>query len=104
MLDGAMPPMENWDGLAGDRLPAHGNALRHIYKDVALAVGVDDFQQRLLMGHSLRGVSQKYLTQAVISLGPSLRASQAKISKRIVSLLTPAAFLAFRKLDSANTH
>jgi integrase len=74
---------------AGDRLPAHGHALRHIYKDVALAVGVDDFQQRLLMGHSLRGVSQKYLTQAVISLGTSLRASQAKISRRIVSLLIP---------------
>jgi hypothetical protein len=41
------------------------------------------------MGHSLRGVSQKYLTQAVISLGTSLRASQAKISRRIVSLLIP---------------
>jgi integrase len=71
-------------------LPAFGHALRHVFKDAALAVGVDDFQSRLLMSHSLRGVSAEYLTKAVISSGPSLRASQAKISRRIIMLLDPA--------------
>jgi integrase len=68
-------------------LPAFGHALRHVFKDAGLAVGVDDFQSRLLMNHSLRGVSAEYLTHSVISSGPSLRASQAKISRRIMSLL-----------------
>jgi hypothetical protein len=40
-----------------------------------------------LMGHSLRGISQEYVTRAVISSGPSLRAAQRAISKRIVTLL-----------------
>jgi len=68
-------------------LPAFGHALRHVFRDAALAVGVDEFQTRLLQTHSLRGVSAEYLTRAVISSGPSLRASQAKISRRIMSLL-----------------
>jgi integrase len=72
---------------AGDGLPAHGHALRHCYRDAALAAGVDEFVVRLLMGHSLRGISQEYVTRAVISSGPSLRAAQRAISKRIVTLL-----------------
>jgi integrase len=72
---------------AGDGLPAHGHALRHCYRDVALLAGVDEFLVRLLMGHSLRGISQEYVTKAVISSGPSLRAAQRAISRRIVTLL-----------------
>ncbi|MGH9810039.1 MAG: tyrosine-type recombinase/integrase, partial [Terriglobia bacterium] len=69
-------------------LPAFGHALRHCFRDQALAVGVDEFQTRLLQTHSLRGVSPEYLTRAVISEGPSLRASQRRISRRIMSLLS----------------
>jgi integrase len=72
---------------AGDGLPVHGHALRHCYRDVALLTGVDEFIVRLLMGHSLRGISQEYVTKAVISSGPSLRAAQRAISRRIVALL-----------------
>jgi integrase len=68
-------------------LPAHGHALRHCYRDAALAAGVDEFSVRLLMGHSLRGISQEYVTRAVVSSGPSLRSAQRAISKRIVMLL-----------------
>jgi integrase len=56
-------------------LPAFGHALRHVFRDVALAAGVDEFQTRLLQGHSLRGVSARYLTRAIISSGMSLRAA-----------------------------
>jgi hypothetical protein len=38
-------------------LPAHGHVLWHCYRDAALAAGVDEFSVRLLMGHSLRGIS-----------------------------------------------
>jgi integrase len=72
---------------AGDGLPAHGHALRHCYRDAALAAGVDEFVTRMLMGHSLRGISQEYVTKAVISSGPSLRAAQRTISAKIMGLL-----------------
>jgi integrase len=72
---------------AGDGLPAHGHALRHCYRDAALLAGVDEFVTRMLMGHSLRGISQEYVTKAIISSGPSLRAAQRAISRRIVTLL-----------------
>jgi integrase len=71
-------------------LPTHGHALRHCYRDAALAAGVDEFSVRLLMGHSLRGISQEYVTRAVVSSGPSLRSAQRVISKRIVTLLGQA--------------
>src|ERR1019366_5653427 len=72
---------------AGDGLPVHGHALRHCYRDAAAAAGVDEFSTRLLMGHSLRGISQEYVTRAVVSSGPSLRAAQRAISRHIVTLL-----------------
>ncbi len=72
---------------AGDGLPVHGHALRHCYRDAAVAAGVDEFSTRLLMGHSLRGISQEYVTRAVVSSGPSLRAAQRAISRHIVTLL-----------------
>ena len=33
------------------------------------------------MGHSLRGISQEYVTRAVVSSGPSLRSAQRAISR-----------------------
>jgi hypothetical protein len=73
-----------------DGLPAAGNSLRHAYRTEALAAGVDELSTRLLMGHSLRGVSQGYIARAALTGFPSLRAAQRAISRRIVALLNPA--------------
>jgi integrase len=70
-----------------DDLPARGNALRHTYRSVAAELGFDEVTVRLLMGHSLVGINQKYITTAVLMGGKSLRQAQAKISRRIVGLL-----------------
>jgi integrase len=66
-----------------DRLPVKGHGLRHVYRTVAADIGVDELTASLLLGHSLRSVSQKYLTAAAL-LGLSLRQSQARISREIL--------------------
>lgn len=45
---------------------------------------------RLLVGHSLTGVHASYLTQMVMEGGPGLKASQRRISRRIITLLGQA--------------
>ncbi len=45
------------------------------------------FYVRLLVGRALTGVHASYMTRLAISGGPGLRAAQAAISRRIVSLL-----------------
>jgi integrase len=69
-----------------DRL-VKGHALRHTYRTVAADLGVDEVVVRLLMGHSLQGVSQAYIAKAALTGGISMREAQRKISKRIVGLL-----------------
>jgi len=64
-----------------------GHALRHTYRTVAAELGIDELLVRLLMGHSLVGVSQGYVAKAALSGGVSMRDAQRKISERIVSLL-----------------
>jgi integrase len=70
-----------------DKLPAAGHALRHTWRSVAADLGVDELQARLLLGHSLVGISQGYVTRAIVEGGPGLRAAQRRISRRIVTLL-----------------
>ena len=70
-----------------DHLPASGHALRHTWASVAADLGVSEIHRRLLLGHSLVGVSQSYITAAALTGGPGLRASQRRVSARIVALL-----------------
>jgi|SRR5579864_1224137 len=80
------PNVKNWN----DALDFKGHTLRHTYRSVAADLGIDELQSRLLLGHSLVGINQRYVTRAVLEGGPGLRAAQAKISKRIVELLNQA--------------
>ncbi len=73
-----------------DDLPAKGHALRHSFIGVAHDLGVNEIHVRLLVGHSLSGVHASYLTRMVMEGGPGLKASQRRISKRIVELLGQA--------------
>ena len=73
-----------------DKLPAKGHALRHSWRTVAADCGVDELQARLLLGHSLVGISQSYVTCAALQGGPGLRAAQRQVSNRIVGLLGEA--------------
>jgi hypothetical protein len=68
-----------------DGLPEHGNALRHAYRSLAKVLEVDDVIVRLLMGHSLRGISEGYISRDMVRL--KLRQEQQRISRRIVELL-----------------
>ena len=81
--DRIFPNVKNWN----DALPFKGHDLRHSWRSVAADLGVDELQARLLLGHSLVGISQSYVTRAVLTGGPGLRAAQRKISQRIVELL-----------------
>ena len=84
MRDGVIfPGAVKWK----DRLPYQGHALRHSWASVAADLGIDELQRRLLLGHSLRGISQAYVTRAVVSGAPGLRAAQRRVSRRIVELL-----------------
>jgi integrase len=73
--------------LPTDKLPATGRALRRTYRTVAADLGVNEVLTRLLMGHSLAGINQRYITELVLQSGPGLRTAQAAISRRIVTLL-----------------
>jgi integrase len=70
-----------------DGLPVAGNSLRHAFRSIAAQLGVDDVSIRLLMGHSLVGISSGYISKMMMHAGPSLRSAQRRISRRIVSLL-----------------
>ena len=70
-----------------DALMYKGHDLRHTFLSVAADLGIDELQRRLLTGHSLVGISQSYITRAVVEGGPGLRAAQRQISKRVVGLL-----------------
>lgn len=70
-----------------DRLAYSGHDLRHSFINIAHDIGVNEIHVRLLVGHSLTGVHASYLTQMVMEGGPGLKASQRRISKRIVELL-----------------
>ena len=50
----------------------------------------DELQRRLLTVHSLVGISQSYVTRAVVEGGPGVRSAQRMISRRIVTLLGQA--------------
>jgi hypothetical protein len=71
----------------GNVLPIRGNGLRHTYRTIGEELQISEVAMRLLMGHSLRGVNQKYLAQAVLAGSMSLRQAQAAISRRICTLL-----------------
>jgi integrase len=73
--------------LPTDKLPATGRALRRTYRTVAADLGVNEVLTRLLMGHSLAGINQRYITELVLQSGPGLRTAQVAISRRIVTLL-----------------
>ncbi|MDO8878398.1 MAG: tyrosine-type recombinase/integrase [Pseudolabrys sp.] len=68
------------------KLTHSGNAGRHTYRTVAAQIGVNELDIRLLLGHSLVGVSQGYITRALL-VGSSLRAAQRKISARMMQLM-----------------
>jgi integrase len=72
---------------AGDGLEVYGTGLRHLYRLVATECGVSEISIRILLGHSLRGISEGYLPRALFTGGPSLRAAQATISRRVIELL-----------------
>ncbi len=53
-------------------------------------LGINELQARLLRGHSLIGISQSYITGAIVQGVPGLRAAQRAILRRIISLLGAA--------------
>jgi hypothetical protein len=63
-----------------------GNAGRHSYRTLAASLGCDELSIRLLQGHSLRGISQGYVTRQLL-VGTSLRDWQHRISKRVRELM-----------------
>lgn len=68
-----------------DGLPAHGHALRHAFRSVCKAIGIDDVLAKLLMAHSLGGVNENYLSRGMLR-GP-LREAQRRISADIMKRL-----------------
>jgi len=80
------PGAKKWE----DALPAKGHALRHSFATVCADLGINQVHSRMLMGHSLSGVHASYITAHILTGGPGLRAAQATISRRIVTLLGPA--------------
>ena len=73
-----------------DRLKVQGHALRRTYRTVAADLGINPVLTSILMSHSLQGINASYINQLALSSGSGLRQAQAKISRRIVSLLSPA--------------
>jgi integrase len=60
--------------------------LRQTHRTVAAAIGIDELSSRLLLGHSLAGVSQGYVTRAAL-VGTSLRDAQRRISRKVSALM-----------------
>lgn len=78
--------LTNWQE-SRRRLDYLGDSGRHSYRTVAADLGIDDLTIHLLMGHSLRTVSQGYITRSVMVAGTSLRSAQRRISQRITALM-----------------
>jgi integrase len=70
-----------------DNLTHYANALRGTFKTVATDLEIDDIVSGALMGHTPKGISQKYIGRLVLASGVSLPAAQKKISARICKLL-----------------
>ena len=70
-----------------DSLPYQGHALRHTYITLAADINVNEVLVRLLVGHSLRGVHQDYITKVVMGGGEGLKGAQRRISRKIIELL-----------------
>jgi integrase len=68
-------------------LPMKGQALRHSFSTVAADLKVDELIRHFLMGHSPKGISQKYIAMLILQNGPAMRTAQSKISKKIFKLL-----------------
>jgi integrase len=72
---------------ARDDLPARGHALRHTYRTITADLGIDEVIAHILQGWAPKNISQKYITQLVMAAGTGIRASQRKVSKRIIANL-----------------
>ncbi len=70
-----------------EALPARGHALRHSYRTVCADLHIDDVIAHVLQGWAPRNISENYLTRLVLAAGQGVRASQRKVSKRIIELL-----------------
>ncbi len=70
-----------------DELPRRGHDLRHSYRTVCGDLGIDDVIAHVLQGWRPRNISESYLTRLVLAAGQGVRASQRKVSKRIIGLL-----------------
>lgn len=70
-----------------EKLPARGHDLRHSYRTTAADIHIDDAFVRILQGWAPRSVSEKYLTQCVLSTGQGIRAYQRQMSAKIIQLL-----------------
>ena len=64
-----------------------GHALRHTYRTVAAELGIDELLVRLLMGHSLVGVSQAYIAKAALTGGISMREAQRRSASALLPCL-----------------
>jgi hypothetical protein len=73
----------------GHRLgsPVSGNALRHTFRSIAVSLGISEMLATFLMGHSLQGVSARYVNELMILRSAELRAAQEQISRRVFELL-----------------
>ena len=63
-----------------------GNSGRHSHRTISADLGIDPLSARLLLGHSVRDVSEGYVTTALLT-GSSLRGAQRRISRRILELM-----------------
>ena len=70
-----------------EKLPARGHALRHSYATLCANIGIDDAMVRILQGWAARSISEQYLTRLVLSTGQGVRATQRRVSAKIIELL-----------------
>jgi integrase len=69
-----------------DGLSHCGQALRGSYRTVATDLQIPELIIMYMMAHSARGISQKYISQAVLAAGDAVREAQQRISDRVVDL------------------
>jgi len=72
---------------ARDGLPARGHELRRTWRSIAFDLGIDELQSAALLGHSVPGISSRYILKLAAASGRGMRESQARVSRRIVELL-----------------
>jgi integrase len=70
-----------------DGLSVSGHALRHQYRTICAELEISDLVSSLLLGHSLQGVSRKYVHVLAMQSGAAMRKAQARISRRLYELL-----------------